>query len=671
MDQQASKQQIVDRIKQAENILVSVSANPTIDQLAACIGLTLMFNKIENKSATAVYSGKTPPVMEFLAPEKTLEPNTDSLRDFIISLDKAKADKLRYKVEDQVVRIFITPYKTKLSDKDLAFSEGDFNVDVIVTLGVADRAHLDTAITAHGRILHDATVIAIAAGQGKVPDLGQINWQDPSASSLSEMLVSLSEAFGTGLIDNQIATAFLTGIVSETERFSNKKTSPKVMTMSAQLMAAGANQQLVVSKLQPPPPPPPPPAAPAKPAPTPATPPKPNPAPQPQPKKAAPPPPKPPEPPKPAQPPQKPKIEPPKIEVPPLDITSLDTGLLTVAHESSEADGGEVEINTKEIHIDKQGNLKLMDESGNKSAEPSEPPKPDPKPSDNQKKETKENKADKGNKEKPKEEAPKPAAPPPPPPPPPIPKTPDIPPPLPNPTPPPPPTFGTPVAQQAGPPPPPIAPLGVDLPPLPPPPPPPAIKKDIHAVLNDSAPPPAANASAHAPDKSPSENHHTLLDPLSKGPGGAAFSADTLESGAPGVGNVDPTNSAPSNGHSEFSMHQKIIKPPEEEQPLSPVEQLLAAQNTDNDAANNNPANDSLTPDSARQAVENAFASAPFNPDLNPTAASGALPGPEIHTPPESQNGAPGLNLTENQGPPPTAPPPMPPPIGPLPPPTL
>jgi hypothetical protein len=48
-----------------------------------------------------------------------------------------------------------------------------------------------------------------------------------------------------------MATAYLTGIVAETERFSNDKTSPKVMTMSAQLMAAGANQQLIATQLTP------------------------------------------------------------------------------------------------------------------------------------------------------------------------------------------------------------------------------------------------------------------------------------------------------------------------------------------------------------------------------------------------------------------------------------
>ena len=129
MDQAQAKQQIVERIKQANNILVTVSNNPSVDQLAACIGLTLLLNKME-KHATAIFSGKVPSTLEFLQPQKTIETNTDSLQDFIISLDKNKADKLRYKVEDQVVRVFITPYKTSISEKDLVFSHGDFNVEV-------------------------------------------------------------------------------------------------------------------------------------------------------------------------------------------------------------------------------------------------------------------------------------------------------------------------------------------------------------------------------------------------------------------------------------------------------------------------------------------------------------------------------------------------------------
>ncbi len=239
--------QLTDRLKTANNILVTVSRNPSVDQLAACIGLTLVLNK-QGKHAAAVFSGKVPSTLEFLKPEETLERNTDSLRDFIIALDKNKADKLRYKVEDDVVRIFITPYKTSINQNDLDFSQGDFNVDVVVALGVKQQEDLDEAIIAHGRILHDATVASINIDTGG--DLGTINWQAPQASSLSELVTHLAQQLGENLLDEQIATALLTGVVAETDRFSNDKTSPQTMSAGAALMSAGANQQLVASKLE-------------------------------------------------------------------------------------------------------------------------------------------------------------------------------------------------------------------------------------------------------------------------------------------------------------------------------------------------------------------------------------------------------------------------------------
>ena len=243
----SARTELSEKLKTANNVLVTVSRNPSVDQLSACIGLTLLLNKL-GKHTAAVFSGQVPSTLEFLKPNETLEKNTDSLRDFIIALDKAKADKLRYKVEDNVVRIFITPYRTSISEADLIFSQGDFNVDVVVALGVQKQEDLDEAITAHGRILHDATVTSINTSEEG--GLGSINWVDKTASSLGELVTELSQTLGSELIDGQIATALLTGIVAETNRFSNNKTSSQTMSISAALMAAGANQQLVATKLQ-------------------------------------------------------------------------------------------------------------------------------------------------------------------------------------------------------------------------------------------------------------------------------------------------------------------------------------------------------------------------------------------------------------------------------------
>jgi hypothetical protein len=249
-DGQSSRQQIVEKIKNSTNILVTVSANPSVDELSAALGLTSMLNGLK-KHATAVVSGDVPPAITFLEPSKTFENTVDSLRDFIIALDKEKADHLRYKVDGDVVKIFITPYRTTISQDDLDFSQGDYNVELVLALGVKDQDNLDKALSAHGKILHDATVTTLSCGDS-ASNLGTIGWHEPNASSISEMLVSLSEALKSDkpVLDEQIATAFLTGIVAATDRFSNNKTSSKVMTMAAQLMAAGANQQLIAAKLE-------------------------------------------------------------------------------------------------------------------------------------------------------------------------------------------------------------------------------------------------------------------------------------------------------------------------------------------------------------------------------------------------------------------------------------
>lgn len=249
MNDTNAKQQIVDRIKKSSNILVTVSNDPSVDELSAALGLTVLLNKMD-KHATAVFSGAIPPAITFLDPAKTFESTVDSLRDFIIALDKEKADHLRYKVDGDVVKIFITPYRTTITSDDLDFSQGDYNVELVLALGVKNKEHLDSALVAHGRILHDATVATISAGAER-SDLGSIDWTDAGASSLSEMLMSLVDALKLDkeMLDEQVATAFMTGIVAATERFSNNRTSSKVMTVAAQLMAAGANQQLIALKL--------------------------------------------------------------------------------------------------------------------------------------------------------------------------------------------------------------------------------------------------------------------------------------------------------------------------------------------------------------------------------------------------------------------------------------
>ena len=241
--------EVARKIGESHNVLIALSSDPSVDEMAAAIGLSLYLDKL-GKRATAIYSGQTPNALQFLKPEETFEASVDTLQDFVIALNKDKADHLRYKLDGDYVKIYITPYKSKIAEEDLEFSYGDYNVDLVLALDVANGVDLDSALREHGRIMHDAVIINITTGNpGK---LGEIEWSDKSASSVSEMIAKLLYSVNSkAKIEKEEATAFLTGIVAATNRFSNAGTTPETMKLASRLMESGANQQLVSKNITP------------------------------------------------------------------------------------------------------------------------------------------------------------------------------------------------------------------------------------------------------------------------------------------------------------------------------------------------------------------------------------------------------------------------------------
>ncbi len=251
MKDESPKAQLIQKIKAVNNILVTVSRNPSVDQLVSALALAMALNKL-GKRSVAVFSGQIPAEIHFLDPEKVFESNADSLRDFIISISVDKADRMQVKPEGDFVKVYITPYRTTITPDDLRFEDGDFNIELIIAIGVASRDELDASIASHGKIFHNA--VTATMNLSKLNDaLGTISWQDERLGCYSEMCYSLTVGLAgndKSLIDSSVATAFLTGVVSATDQFRNSVTTPAIMSLSAELMAKGANQQLVTSELE-------------------------------------------------------------------------------------------------------------------------------------------------------------------------------------------------------------------------------------------------------------------------------------------------------------------------------------------------------------------------------------------------------------------------------------
>ena len=242
------KQQASEAIRQANNILIITGQHPSVDQVASTIALAAILRKY-GKKVSAVISDTLPQQVTFLEPTK-LDRSLSGLRDFVLKVDvrKAELDKLRYEVEGDKLNIYITPFRGSFAPSDVTFDYGNYQYDIVIALGVPTRARLDRLYDLNQNVLADLPIINIDFHRSN-ENYGAVNLIEGNAASLCEILVALAESLQNGIIDEDIATALLTGLMASTDRFTATHTTSKSLTVAAQMMAAGARQQMVVKGL--------------------------------------------------------------------------------------------------------------------------------------------------------------------------------------------------------------------------------------------------------------------------------------------------------------------------------------------------------------------------------------------------------------------------------------
>ena len=242
------KQQTSEAIRQAETILITTAQRPNVDQVAATLALAAILRKF-GKKVSAIISDPLPAPAQWMD-TKGLDTKLAGLRDFILKVNttKVEVDSLRYEPEGDHLNVYITPFQGGFAPSDVTFAYGDFHYDLAIVLGVPQRGRIDRVYAEQPGIFNSIPLINIDFHRIN-ENFGAVNLIDPAASSISEMLVATSESLQTGLIDAEIGTIMLAGIMAATDRFTATHTTSKSLTVAAQMMAAGGDQQAVVRGL--------------------------------------------------------------------------------------------------------------------------------------------------------------------------------------------------------------------------------------------------------------------------------------------------------------------------------------------------------------------------------------------------------------------------------------
>lgn len=252
------EQQIFEQIKKANNILITFSRTWNGDAVASALALFLFLKKLdknveivaEKYEANEIIGTEPKNLFSFLPSFSEIKNGMENLRKFIISLNitNAKVSQIKYKLEKNSLNFIISPQDGFFTEDDITSSTEGFKYDLVITLDSPDLESLGKIYDNDTEFFYKTSIINIDHHSDN-EEFGQINFVELNAVSTSEILFSLFESYSREMIDENIATCLLTGIIYKTKSFKTPNITPHTLMSTSQLISMGAKREEIVNKL--------------------------------------------------------------------------------------------------------------------------------------------------------------------------------------------------------------------------------------------------------------------------------------------------------------------------------------------------------------------------------------------------------------------------------------
>lgn len=250
MIENSPKQQAVELIREAKSVLVATHKSPDGDALGSIVALKIALEKL-GKNVAVVTPEKPNGLFSFLPRFNEIGSEIEASNETLISLStsKTKLAKIGYKKGENHVDIVVEALAGRFESGDITVEPPKAKYDLIICIDTPNLERLGK-LAQPADMFYEIPVINIDHHPSN-ERFGKVNWVELVATSTAEILVSLFEALGreTQLIDADAATALLTGLIYDTSSFQNVNTTPKSLTVAAQLVAHGARQQEIIRNL--------------------------------------------------------------------------------------------------------------------------------------------------------------------------------------------------------------------------------------------------------------------------------------------------------------------------------------------------------------------------------------------------------------------------------------
>ena len=188
--------------------------------------------------------------LSFLTQPENILASIAGARDFVLSFNTARNKILNVRTETSAeeVRVYLTPENGSIDPRDFSFIPAKFKFDLAIVIGATDKESLGKIYEDNPDIFYEIPIVNID-NHPENELFGQVNLVDITASSDAEILADVLEKAAPSLFSEAISECLLTGIVSATDSFQKKNTTPKALQLASHLMDKGADQQKIIHSL--------------------------------------------------------------------------------------------------------------------------------------------------------------------------------------------------------------------------------------------------------------------------------------------------------------------------------------------------------------------------------------------------------------------------------------
>jgi len=244
MSLETTKQHISKLIDKSSNILVAAPEDINGDALGSTLALTSALKRM-GKNAQLITPKELPKKFEFLPKINSLSYGSFQEREFVLSIKNPDnyINKPYYKKEDGLLHIYLNA-KKKILEKDFRLLNSH-PFDLIFTVNSQDFENLGKSFEYNPELFYETTLINID-NHTTNENFGEINLVNITSSSVSEIVMELVDFLDRNLLDKEISTLILAGLIDATRNFQSSKTTPRTFNNAALLISRGADQQGII-----------------------------------------------------------------------------------------------------------------------------------------------------------------------------------------------------------------------------------------------------------------------------------------------------------------------------------------------------------------------------------------------------------------------------------------